>query len=40
MSINEYLDYISKAIKHGVCNSGSATIFECLLDEYLRVLYR
>ena len=40
MSIDNYLDWLSATIRHGVSGDGDVTMFECLLDEYLRITYR
>ena len=40
MDINIYLNWLSKAIRHGVAGEGNPYMFEILLDEYLRVIYR
>lgn len=40
MDIDSYINWLSKAIKHGVTGEGNKYMFEILLDEYLRVIYR
>ncbi|KKM88210.1 hypothetical protein LCGC14_1261130 [marine sediment metagenome] len=40
MDISNYLIWLVKAIKHGVTGQGNECMFEILLEEYLRVIYR
>ncbi len=40
MDIDNYINWLNKAIKHGVTSKGNEYMFEILLEEYLRVIYR